>query len=139
MRPRIYFARGVDGLPKSEVTRPAARARKLLAKYGLTLIDPVDSSRKLKAGEIVASDLHHLKECDAVLMDMTVAGRNYIGCCCELVYAYLWRKPVLVYVGTSGNEKRHWLRYHASKVCRTQAQAIAALVKLVQGGGKGMI
>lgn len=134
---QVYFARGVDGLNRSSVIRSAVVIGHRLARFGITLVDPLNSDHALLRGddleaeEVVVNDLRVLGTCDAVLMDMTIPRRNYIGCNCELVYAFLWRKPVVVYVGRSGNHRRHWLRYHATVVCRTQGEAIAELVNIL--------
>ena|SRR5882724_11149841 len=133
--PCVYYARGVEGLQWDSIRRRAARARTELARYEIEVIDPVALGRaaELKTpAEIVESDLHHLKGCDAVLMDMSIAGRNYVGCCCELVYAFQWQIPAIVYVGRSGNGSRKWLIYHSSAVCRSLRCAVettAATIK----------
>ena len=134
-RPRVYFARGVDGLEWSAVLQCASLFRARLSGYSIELIDPVAEGRKMGVRtykEIVETDLDHLRSCNAVLMDMSIPNRNYIGCCCELVYASLWHIPSVVYVGQSGNGERPWLRYHASAVCKTQGQAVIEIVQLIQ-------
>lgn len=137
--PLIYFARGVDDLDRSSCTAVASAVGTELASHGLHLVDPVareksldlsDSDEAAVARALVEFDLSLLRRCDAVLMDMTIPHRNYVGCSAELVYAHLWRIPAVVYVGATGNERRHWLRYHASRVVADRAQAVQWLATL---------
>ena len=123
--PQVYFARAVDGLKPDEVRRSAVALSRDLRALRLNLVDPVvyetqvvghrgnDSSH---TRSIVDLDLSILRRCDAVLMDMSLPNRNYIGCTCELVYAYMWRIPVVVFLGGQ-DASRIWLNYHATKVC----------------------
>jgi hypothetical protein len=62
---------------------------------------------------------------------MTVPQRNYVGCSCEIVYAHLERKPIVVYVGTTDNASRIWLQYHASGIFEQRADAIEYLLHLL--------
>jgi hypothetical protein len=66
-------------------------------------------------------------------MDMTIPDRNYIGCTCELTYAYLWQIPSVVWVGDTGLEQRPWLQYHASVVVRSRQEAVEAVAALLLG------
>jgi nucleoside 2-deoxyribosyltransferase len=132
---KVYYARGVEGLPSPLVTLRASRAQSRLKLLGIEVVDPVAHGRAAKlvrAFDIVESDLHFLKQCDAVLMDMSIRDRNYVGCCCELVYAFMWGIPTIVYVGRSGNERRKWLIYHASTICKSFRDAINAVIITVQ-------
>ena len=139
--PTVYFARGVDDLVVADVIAKGKRIAARLAKAGVQTVDPVAElaahSRTLSAADIVEYDLDRLRRADAVFMDMSVGNRNYVGCCCELVYAYQWRIPVVVYVGRSGNERRHWLQYHATGVHTSYrasiAQLLAELAKINNG------
>jgi len=135
-RPKVYFARGVDDLSEAAVLGIGARIARALASHGIEVLDPVAElatrARKPTTKEIVEHDLSRLRRSDAVLMDMSIAHRNYIGCSCELVYAHLWRIPAVVYVGRSGNQRRHWLRYHAVGVHASYRQAIAHLLTLLE-------
>lgn len=137
----IYFARGVDDLNRSVCTANAAVVGDELASYGLQMVDPVTREACLDlacddetavARALVEFDLSLLRRCDAVLMDMTIPNRNYVGCTAELVYAHLWRIPAVVYVGATGNDRRHWLRYHASHVVADRTQAIKWLATVFE-------
>jgi len=139
--PRVYFARAVDGLDGEQVTRLAEEARQALEAVGLSMVDPVASEPAFSGAEvngevaadrlqfyrqIVEHDLAMLRGCDAVLMDMTMPFRNYIGCICELIYAYMWNIPCVVYLGKS-DPNRPWLRYHATAMFAARSEAVAYL------------
>ncbi|GIF01639.1 hypothetical protein Ari01nite_91030 [Paractinoplanes rishiriensis] len=136
--PLVYFARAVDGLDRRAVLGAAKVVAAELEKSGLRMTDPVDAwmrSDRLRSPDdhvlLVQSDLGLLRRCDGVLMDMSIPDRNYLGCTCELTYAYLWRIPSVVWVGDTGLERRPWLRYHATTVVRTRPEAVAALTGLL--------
>lgn len=137
---RVYFARAIDGQDLDGTRKLASLVAHQLAAYSLQLVDPtltepiVDPSvaatgTRLFYGAIVEHDLAVLRTCDAVLMDMSILNRNYIGCVCEMTYAYLWQIPCVLYVG-SNDQNRPWLQYHATAIFRSRAAAIRYLVKL---------
>ena len=151
--PRVYFARAVDGLDADQIFGLADQLRRELESVGLVMVDPVASEptfRDAQPGggmmtdpsrfyrEIVEHDLAILGGCDAVLMDMTIPDRNYIGCVCEMTYAHLWKIPCVVYQGQI-DAYRPWLRYHAAAVFARRSEAVAyladhfKLVKLTAG------
>jgi nucleoside 2-deoxyribosyltransferase len=138
---RIYFARAMEGLEKDSVHNTANRVRSDLKSNGFDMIDTIDGLKLpdlmnpfdfsgTLSGQIVQHDLALLRQADGVLMDMTIPKRNYVGCVCELVYANMWKKPTVVYVGDSGNDKRHWLIYHADVVCFTFRDALEHLKRI---------
>src|SRR5262245_5216676 len=105
--PRIYFARAIDGEDAPKRLALASKVASELAAAGLSMVDAtvddppmgtetVADERKLYQA-IVDHDLSVLKSCHAVLMDISTPGRSYIGCICEMTYAYLWRIPCFVY------------------------------------------
>ncbi|MGI5246729.1 hypothetical protein [Dactylosporangium sp. CA-139066] len=131
-QPSVYFARAVDFLDPLKVAEVAARAREVLALHGMRLVDPLEY--EMDAGpDVVELDLAVLRRCDAMLVDMTIPDRNYIGCVAELVYAHSWRIPAVVYVGSTDYGRRPWLRYHATQVCRSQDEAVVALRAALSG------
>lgn len=140
--PRIYFARAIDGEDIAKRLTLASDVASELAAAGLSMVDPtvddppavaetVADERRLYQA-IVDHDLSVLKSCHAVLMDISVAGRSYIGCICEMTYAYLWRIPCIVYTGEA-DSRRPWLHYHATAVVETRAEAIDLLRQLFKG------
>jgi len=112
-----------------------------MAAVGLNVIDPIIEERnrrpirngniKDRSRQLVDFDLSILRTCNGVLMDMSIPNRNYIGCTCELTYAYLWKIPVAVHVGPA-DYSRLWLHYHAHAVCLRREDAISALVRLLR-------
>lgn len=133
---RVYLARAVDELPRPAVLARGRALAERLRPIGAELVDPVaawdltedDSERP----DLVASDLRIMQSCDAVLMDMTIPDRNYIGCVCELMYAYLWQIPSVVWVGDTGYDRRPWLRHHATAVVQDEHQAVRRLGALLE-------
>jgi hypothetical protein len=145
--PRIYFARAIDGeddAARSELTSVVAAE---LASAGLSMVDPtedddltgatretnVDESERYRT--IVEHDLSVLRSCHAVLMDISMPGRSYIGCICEMTYAHLWQIPCAVYMGRINN-RRPWLQYHATAVFETREEAIELLCRLLYSDGR---
>ena len=139
--PRVYFARAIDG--ENEATRVtlASSVATELATRNLQLVDPVATEPQNRGSadseileayrRIVDHDLSILRTCDAVLMDMSIPNRNYIGCVCELTYAYMWHIPCVVYVGQC-NQNRPWLHYHATAIFRSREAAITHLANLLR-------
>lgn len=122
----------MDLINNRDILNLTSTVKEELNSIDLDMIDPYVETKnnkvgitfKEKAREIVEQDLSLLKTADIVLMDCSIPNRNYIGCICELVYAYLWGIPIIVYVGSSGNDNRYWLRYHANYICKDRSEAI---------------
>lgn len=136
---RVYFARAIDGEDKALALADASQLATTLAPLGIDLIDPVaeEPVPSMHQGDeqsisrlIVEHDLSLLRDCRAVLMEMPIGNRTYIGCVCELTYAYLWRIPVVVNVGATRMD-RPWLVYHATAVVHSRDAAIATLAGLL--------
>ncbi|MFC9439645.1 hypothetical protein [Nocardia sp. NPDC057030] len=134
---RVYFARAMDGETHDDILRTAAVVRAELRFIDAEMIDPFTTTELSARDEctssaefaerIVLDDLALLATADAILLDMTIPARNYIGCSCELAYAHTMNIPVFAYVGDTGYEKRSWLVYHAKVVTRTRSQCLGAL------------
>jgi nucleoside 2-deoxyribosyltransferase len=146
---RIYFARAIDDQVPDAIDTARLLIVSELAHANVVLVDPYSEIEDALRAQhhtrarnevdelIVESDLRLLKTCDAVFMDMSIPGRNYVGCSCELVYAHFWDIPVVVYVGQSGNDERVWLRHLAHSVWRDRAEAIAGLLTVAAGYDAG--
>jgi hypothetical protein len=141
--PLVYFARGIDDLDPSACAAVASAVGAELAAYGLRMVDPVAQENSLAllncdeaalARALVEFDLSLLRRCDAILTDMTIPDRNYVGCTAELVYAHLWRIPAVVYVGSTGNDRRHWLRYLVSHIVNDRTTAVQWLADRFTAG-----
>lgn len=138
---RVYFARAIDGEHKLRTQELAFTVARELAAVGLLMIDPtadepvhpptrLDDGSKYRA--IVDHDLAALRSCRAVLMDLSIPDRNYIGCICEMTYAYLWQIPCVIYLGEI-NKDRPWLHYHATAVFSLRSEAVAYLRTILRG------
>jgi hypothetical protein len=139
-QPWIYFARAVDLLDPGSVTSTAARVGGALSRRRMHLVDPLEHevtaglrhlSADARSAALVELDLALLRRSDAMLVDMTIPDRNYIGCVAELVYAKMWSIPAVVYVGTTGYGERPWLRYHATHLCHGLDEAVDLLQILI--------
>jgi hypothetical protein len=139
--PRIFFARAIDGEDLAARLALASDVASELAAAGLSMVDPMvdepvmvgetEADQRRLYREIVEHDLAVLKTCHAVLMDISAPGRTYIGCVCEMTYAYFWKIPCVVYTGKT-DSRRPWLQYHATAVLETRADSIALLRRLLK-------
>lgn len=127
---KIYFSTAIDFINPVEISKKfqAVESELRAAGFHLSNLSTAQSitSQRYEASpeEVVQQALSLIRESDFVLLDLSLRNHTYIGCICEMVYAYLWQKPVVVFVGTSGNESRPWLRFHASHICATLRDAV---------------
>ena len=134
---KVYFASAIESLSLKEVQAHYAQVANLLESRGFQMTNrdiqdyylPQSCDSTARTREVVENDLEILRQSDLLLVDYSIPNRNYVGCTCEIVYAYLWKKPVIVYVGQSSNSQRRWLRYHTTYVCETVSQALEYMVK----------
>jgi hypothetical protein len=143
--PRVYFARAIDGENSSSARLLASAVARELEESGMLMIDPVASEPLFPSSNldmlarhkaIVDHDLSVLRTCHAVLMDISIPGRSYIGCICEMIYAYSWHIPCVVYLGNVDGD-RPWLRYHATAIFQSRPEAISHLRTLLAGRSAG--
>jgi hypothetical protein len=146
-RPRVYYARAVDELQIEAVFSEIRDVQATFSRYGFELVDPVASEPGLsgesmtqrdRARVIVDHDLTLLRQCDAVLMEMTVPNRNYIGCISELVYSCIWQIPCVVHAAPV-YRSRPWLIYHATAIFGSRKAAIRHLVQLLGGSHRASL
>lgn len=134
-RPKVYFARAMDGLDTSELAKRGEQVSALLAQTGFDVIDTLLVTPQaaiadpISISRMIDIDLGLLKQADVVLMDMSIPDRNYVGCVCELTYAYLWGIPIVVYVGRTSNGVRPWLIHHATEIYENWMDAVRAAIK----------
>ncbi len=139
--PLIYVARAVDNRPAPDVREVGETLRSRIREAGFAAVDPVASpfpstqvpmQENLEINDFgrVRSDLAWLRRSDALVIDMSLEDWSYVGCVCELVYAYLWEIPTVIVAGTSSIQERLWLRYHATKIVHEVDEAIAELQSL---------
>lgn len=138
---KVYFARAMDGLSRSEILLHYEQVNRALTEAGLRLVNLPRSEDSFFDGEsdlgpdqevrkIVEQGLRKLRQADVLIADLSIPGHNYIGCICEIVYAHLWQKKVVVFTGDSGNETRPWLRYHTTHLCSTFDEAINHVMRI---------
>jgi ATP adenylyltransferase len=133
---RVYLALAMDGLSvraiRSRIWYLKNCVKSLPVDLFTTPLETVENTpvSSASAHTIVEEDLAMLRNADILLVDYSKRGRNYVGCTCEIVYAYLLNKPIIAYTGRSGNHDRPWLLYHASFVCRSMRQVVDSLKHL---------
>lgn len=139
----VFFATAMDGISRSRIEHLFRWVENELERIGLVLSNPLSEApdfalqqRPQDAEErrIVQHDLEKLKLSDLCLVDMSLRGHVYIGCICEIVYAYQWRKPIVVCIGDNDLETRMWLKYHTSYICRDFDAAFAFLRARAEAG-----
>jgi len=134
---KVYFSSGIENISFEELQVRYLQVANLLEFHGFEMVNrriqdhylqqPCDSMARIR--DLVQGDLRKLKGSDLLLVDYCIPNRNYVGSTCEIVYAYLWGKPVIIYVGQSDNGQRFWLRYHATYICETVSQAVQYMAK----------
>jgi ATP adenylyltransferase len=135
--PLVYVARAVDNRDTAEVIKTGEVWQNRLVSAGFRPVDPVVTpfSKLPTSGDPnranflrVTSDLAWLRRSDALVIDMSLDGWSYVGCVCELVYAYSWGVPTIVMTGNSAIGERLWLRYHASAIVKSVDDVVEALL-----------
>jgi len=138
---KVYFCRAMDTFEIDEIKEQYVKVNNLLSNSGLELVNKFDDSNFMHVNEkstqedisnnanrIVNNDLDNLKKTDFVIVDLSLENHFYFGCICEIVYAHLWKKKVIVFTGKSKNESRLWLHYHADYICENLENAIEYIV-----------
>jgi nucleoside 2-deoxyribosyltransferase len=131
---RAFLSHRIDYLSLAEAKANHAKYQALLAALGIKVIsaaETLESEAGCTDADIVQKGLALLNTCDFMIFDCSIENWNYIGCVFEMAYAHRMHKPVIVYTGTTTNNKRPWLRYHATRVVVTEAQLVDAVADLV--------
>jgi len=122
----VYLA----GPPDAEQYR--RRAETLVRSRGWEPVDPMRRDFRGRTegheAEIVEGDLAEIDACDAVLADVTRADE---GTAMEAWYAHRAGKPVVAYTG--GRPVHPWTAYVATSVHETLEEAVAGVIRSVQG------
>jgi nucleoside 2-deoxyribosyltransferase len=132
---RAFLSHRIDFLSRAEAIANHEKYKILLAALDIEVIsvtETLDSEIGSADAEIVEKGLALLKKCDFMVFDCSVENWNYIGCIFEMAYAYQMGKPIIVYTGTTTNDKRPWLRYHATRIVVTQNHLIDAVSDLAR-------
>ena len=126
---KIYLAGPINGCSDAEAKDWRAEATAMLKAKGHGVLDPMvrdyRGQEEANYREIVERDTDEVSACDAMIVYFE---RPSVGTAMEVVYAHRWRKVVVV-VDKSGKPLSPWLRYHASIVVSTVAEAVAALTE----------
>lgn len=94
------------------------------------LVDPlrgkmVKDWTRFEPNEIVHRDLADMDKCDVVLMNLTVYP-NYVnwGSACEMMYAWLHRKPMIFVCNSKQLRNHYWVRVLSAKIFSDLEDAI---------------
>jgi len=134
---RAFLSHRIDFLSPAEAMENHDKYRALLAGLDVEIVS-VATSLEDQAGntdaEIVEKGLALLNECDFMIFDCSNGNWNYIGCIFEMAYAHRMHKPIIVFTGATTNNKRPWLRYHATRVVVTEEHLVDAVAALAGRG-----
>jgi|SRR6516225_3999698 nucleoside 2-deoxyribosyltransferase len=131
---RAFLSHRIDFLDPEEAKANHEKFQTLLAALGIEVVsvaDSLDAEAGSTDAEIVEKGLALLNSCDFMIFDCSIENWNYIGCVFEMAYAHRMRKPIFVYTGTTSNNRRPWLRYHATKMVVTQEHLAEAISEAI--------
>ncbi len=131
---RAFLSHRIDCLDPADAKANHEKFRALLEALNVETIsvaDSLDSEAGQTDAEIVEKGLTLLTSCDFMIFDCSIENWNYIGCVFEMAYAHRMRKPIVVYTGTTSNNRRPWLRYHATRIVTTEEQILEAISDLM--------
>jgi len=132
---RAFLSHRIDFVSPAEARGNHDRYRTLLTALDVEIVSVADSLDNEVAStdkEIVEKGLALLGTCDFMIFDCSIEHWNYIGCVFEMAYAHRMNMPIIVYAGTTTNNKRPWLRYHATRTVVTEEQLVDAVFNLVR-------
>ncbi len=136
---RAFLSHRIDFLSPADARANHNKYRALLAGLDVEIVSvatSLDGQIGNTDAEIVEKGLALLNECDFMLFDCSLENWSYIGCIFEMAYAHRMHMPIIVYTGTTTNNKRPWLRYHATRVVVTEGHLVDAIADLVRGERK---
>lgn len=131
---RAFLSHRIDFLDPADAKANHEKFRKLLAALDVEVIsaaESLDSEAESTDAEIVEKGLVLLNSCDLMIFDCSIENWNYIGCIFEMAYAHRMHKPIVVYTGRTTNNRRPWLRYHATRVVVTEGEIVKAVSDLM--------
>jgi nucleoside 2-deoxyribosyltransferase len=131
---RVFLSHRIDFLDPADAKANHEKFRALMEGVDVEIVsvaDSLDNEAVRTDAEIVEKGLSLLTSCDLMIFDCSIENWNYIGCVFEMAYAHRMRKPVVVYTGTTTNNRRPWLRYHATRIVVTEQQIVEAVSDLV--------
>jgi nucleoside 2-deoxyribosyltransferase len=130
---RAFLSHRIDFIDPADAKANHQKFRALLESLDVEIVsvaDSLDDEAGKTDAEIVEKGLFLLTSCDFMIFDCSLENWNYIGCVFEMAYAHRMGKPIVVYTGTTTNNRRPWLRYHATKVVSNEAQLFEAISDL---------
>jgi nucleoside 2-deoxyribosyltransferase len=97
----------------------------------VSVADTLEDEIGITDAQIVEKSLALLGKCDLLIFDCSIENWNYIGCIFEVAYAHRMHKPIVVYTGATTNNKRPWLRYHATRMVASKEHLIDAVADVI--------
>lgn len=131
---RAFLSHRIDFLEADDARANHEKFSRLFEGCGVAIISAAESLDDEGANtdaEIVEKGLTLLRGCDFMIFDCSIENWNYVGCIFEMAYAYQMQKPIVVYTGSTSNNQRPWLRYHATKVVTSHEQLLRAVSELM--------
>src|SRR5215471_18531706 len=122
-----FLSHRIDFLDTADAKANHEKFRVLLEGLDVEIVsvaDSLDGEAGRTDAEIVEQGLSLLTRCDFMIFDCSLENWNYIGCIFEMADAHRISKPIVVYTGTTTNDRRPWLRYHATSVVVTTEQLV---------------
>lgn len=119
----VYLCGGINGLTDSQCEDWRSLAKKLLSS---STLDPMRrdyrGSEADNVESIVAGDLEDIADSTFILVNAT---RPSWGTAMEVVYAYLAKKRIHAFAGSS--KISPWLQFHCNAIHATVEEACAAI------------
>jgi nucleoside 2-deoxyribosyltransferase len=131
---RAFLSHRIDFLRPADAKANHNEYKILLAELDVEIVsvaDTLDSEIGMTDAEIVEKCLALLNECDFMIFDCSIENWNYIGCVFEMAYAHRMHKPIIVYTGATTNNKRPWLRHHATRIVVSKQHLVDAVSDLI--------
>jgi nucleoside 2-deoxyribosyltransferase len=131
---RIYLSGPIEHVTE-EYAKDWRRqvARQLESIYGMGAIDPTaydGASAGLTPTEIVTRDTYLLSQADGAIFDVR-SRAPMVGTAIELHIAWEMQIPTVAWGLTEADRKSAFLRYFATKIVETSAEAVDYLAALV--------
>ncbi len=132
----VFFSSGIDGLSRDVIVKNYNSVEVALAKRGHIIVNPVSfyfsknfiTQIDNDLGEdkaVVQNDLKALRKADIMLMNVSDPCRQYIGCICEMVYANIYKIPVVAYIGKATQFcNRPFFSFHCARIVENLETAL---------------
>jgi len=131
---RAFLSHRIDFLSPASARANHNKYKMLLSALDVEVVsaaETLDNEVDMSDAQIVEKGLALLNKCDFMIFDCSIENWNYIGCIFEMAYAHRMQKPIVVYTGTTTNNNRPWLRYHATRVVVTEEHLVDAVSNLI--------